>query len=83
MKNIWPLHDARNRLSEVVDQAIRRGPQKILRRGKEVAVILSIQEYHRLKAKKGSLVEFFRRSPLMDIPISLERVRDYPREVEL
>ncbi|RMI27419.1 MAG: type II toxin-antitoxin system Phd/YefM family antitoxin, partial [Calditrichaeota bacterium] len=51
MKNIWPLHDARNRLSEVVDQAIRRGPQKILRRGKEVAVILSIQEYHRLKAK--------------------------------
>ncbi len=77
----WQFQVAKNKLSEVVDQSLINGPQEITRHGKKTAVLLSIEDYRRLKGRKGNLADFFRNSPLGEI--SLERSKDFPREVDL
>ena len=41
MSRSWQLQEAKNRLSEVVDEALKEGPQVITRRGVETAIVLS------------------------------------------
>lgn len=41
----WQLQEAKNRLSEVVDLALREGPQTITRHGKPTVVIVSSVQY--------------------------------------
>lgn len=79
----WQLHQAKNRFSEVVDNAIRKGPQVITRHGRETAVLLSVEDYRKLQRPKTSLVEFFRASPLVGVELDLERSDDLGREVDL
>jgi len=38
----WPLHEAKNRLSAVVDAACEVGPQTITRHGVAVAVVVPV-----------------------------------------
>ncbi len=77
----WQMQEAKNKFSEVVDQAIRHGPQEITRHGNKTAVILSMQDYRALIGRKGNLAEFFRASPLRGV--STERNRDFPRDIRL
>lgn len=83
MKQPWALQDAKNRFSEVVDRAQKGGPQIITRRGKETAVVLSIEEFRRLTAGKDSLVTFIHESPLAGADISFDRPPDTGRQVDL
>ncbi|MGH9318683.1 MAG: type II toxin-antitoxin system Phd/YefM family antitoxin [Vicinamibacteria bacterium] len=83
MKRAWPLHDAKNKLSEVVDRAIEEGPQTITRRGREAAVVVSARDFRQLTRPKDSLISFFRNSPLASVDLDLERVDDYGRKVDL
>jgi antitoxin Phd len=62
-------------LSQVVDAAMHRGPQIITRRGMEVAVVLSCDEYRKLAASQEKPSDFFRRSPLAEVDIDLVRDR--------
>ncbi len=77
----WQIQEAKNKFSEVVDQAIKNGPQEITRHGKKTAVILSMKDYGNILSRNGTLADFFRKSSLGDI--SLERIQDLPRSVEL
>ena len=45
----WQLQEAKQKLSRVVDMAATEGPQTITRHGSEVAVLVSIEEYRRLR----------------------------------
>lgn len=83
MNAVWALQDAKNRLSEVVNNAVREGPQTITRRGKETAVVLSMQDFQQLTTSQNSLVSFVRESPLIGAGLCLERNRDEGREVVL
>ncbi len=78
----WQLQDAKNKFSEVVDNAFKSGPQFITRKGIETAVVLSVHEYKKLTNPETSLVEFFRKSPLYGLDFDLERKNDYPRDLE-
>ena len=79
----WSLHDAKNRLSQLLRQT-RDGPQVISVRGEERAVVLSLEAYRRLsRADAGDLVGFLRASPWVDTDLDLERLRDTPREIDL
>jgi prevent-host-death family protein len=80
MRRVWQLQEAKNKLSEVVDRAIRHGPQVITRRGVEAAVVVSLTEYAKLRHGKGKLSEFFRRSPL--VGLSLDRDKSLARRTE-
>jgi antitoxin Phd len=78
----WQLQDAKNRLSEVVNEAAD-GPQVITRHGRDAAVVLSMEEYRKLTHHDDDLVSFLRSSPLAGVELDLERSTDLPREVEL
>ncbi len=80
----WQLQDAKNRLSEVVRKASDEGPQVITLRGDDAVVVVAVNEYARLTRKpKGTLVDFFRKSPVGGVALDLVRSRDTGRRVEL
>jgi antitoxin Phd len=81
MKSLWQLQEAKNKFSEVVNHAQTDGPQEITRHGEKAAVVISFEEYKRLKKYQGSIVDFFRSSPLNELDI--QRAKDLPREIEL
>jgi prevent-host-death family protein len=77
----WQLQEAKNRLSEVVRKTSGEGPQVITLRGDDVVVV---NEYARLTRRpKGSIVDFFRRSPLGGVSLELAGSRDTGRDVKL
>ena len=82
-KTIWQLQEAKNRFSEVVNKALKEGPQTVTRHGEEIVVILSKAEYSRLLKSQTSLLEFFRQSPLVGIELDLDRDQSLPRDVDL
>ena len=47
----WPVYDAKARFSELLDAALREGPQIVSRRGVETAVLVPIDEWKRLQAQ--------------------------------
>ncbi len=83
MKNRWPLQEAKNRLSHVVEQAVVSGPQTITVRGQEKVVVVAVEEYKRLTTPSVSLTEFFRQSPLYGMDLELGRSGDTGRDIDL
>lgn len=59
----WPLQDAKQRLSELVRQAIEEGPQVVTRHGKEAAVVMSIEEFERLSGARPDFKAHLRAAP--------------------
>ncbi len=52
----WQVQDAKARFSELLDTAIKMGPQVVTRRGVKTAVLVPIEEWERLqKAARPSL----------------------------
>ena len=45
----WALQDAKNRFSAVVNAALAGVPQQVTRRGRPAVVVLSVEEYERLR----------------------------------
>jgi prevent-host-death family protein len=82
----WQLQTAKARFSEVFRKARTEGPQTVTRQGKEAVVIIPVEEFARLTARKKqpqSLSRFFAESPLATADLDLERIPDYGRKVEL
>ena len=79
----WQLQEAKNRFSEVVEKALRDGPQIVTKRGVETVVVLSVEAYRKLTKPKTDLVDFFRRSPLRGVKLDLTRSKELPRGVDL
>ena len=79
----WSVADAKARLSQLVDRAINEGPQVITRRGREVVVIVSAEEWHRKSSRTGSLAGFLAASPLRDSGLDTGRVDAPPRDAAL
>lgn len=77
----WQLQEAKARLSEVVKSSQSEGPQLISVRGQAAAVLLSRDDYDRLRCSRPSFVEFLRRSPLRGVDLELERDRSPDRNV--
>jgi prevent-host-death family protein len=80
MAGVWQLQEAKNKLSKVVDEAIRQGPQIITRHGVEVAIVLSYDEFRKIIASKERLSEFFQKSPLAGADLDLTRDKSPWRE---
>jgi prevent-host-death family protein len=72
-QSVWQLQEAKNKLSELVEHALRQGPQIITRRGEEAVIVMSVREYHTLRLRQGKLSDFFRESPLAGMALDLKR----------
>lgn len=59
---VWNLAEAKNKLSEVVNLALNRGPQTISRRGEKV-VMMSEAVFQKLRGTKTSFIDFLISAP--------------------
>lgn len=69
----WTMYEAKDKFSELIDKALAHGPQVVTKRGEEVVVVLSAEEYDLLRKTETSLVHFFRISPLVGVILDLVR----------
>jgi prevent-host-death family protein len=79
----WTLADAKAHLSEVVESALRKGPQVIARHGRKAVVVVAAEEWERKTGRQGTLADFFAASPLRDSGLEIERPQDGPRDIDL
>ena len=82
MKNIWKLQDAKSQFSKLVEQALKKGPQYVTRRGVEAVVIISFKDYEALTSTKPSFKEILLSCPKMDENFEFTRQKDLPRGIE-
>ena len=75
-------HSAKARFSELLERAVSEGPQVIPRPGSERAVVLSIEEYHRLVETRPDLRDDLLGGPKVD-DFKVERSKDRGREIDL
>jgi prevent-host-death family protein len=54
----WQLHEAKNKLSNLIDTAMNGNPQCITKRGEDAVILMSIAQYHKLKQHRPSLKDF-------------------------
>ena len=78
----WQLLDAKQQLSLVIERARTEGPQFVTRNGKDVAVLLDIDEYRRLRSDGGAFKRFLTTGPDFEA-LEIERSTDPPRVVDL
>jgi prevent-host-death family protein len=79
----WQLQDAKNRFSELVRKAREEGPQVVTLHGRDAVVVVSTEEFNKHSRPRGSLADFFRKSPLAGLDLDLKRDRDTGRKVDL
>ena len=76
------VKEAKNNLSSLIRLAEKGQPQIIKRHEKDVAVVVSIEDWRRANGKKKSLLDLFQGSGLREIlPYLDDRPDDPPREV--
>lgn len=78
----WQLQEARQTFRQVVQRALKAGPQIITRHGETVAVVVSAEEYRRLTGGKPDFADFLRSGPDVSV-LDRERARDISREIDL
>ena len=79
----WQLQEAKAKLSELVKSTQRDGPQVITVHGEPAVVVVSRDEYERIRRRRPSLVAFLRQSPLMGVDLDIERDKSPARDVPL
>jgi len=83
MKSIWQLQEAKNKFSELVEQALRNGAQIVTRHGRRVVVVLPYTDYAKMTRPEGNLADFLMRSPMAGLELDIDRDRSLPRDVEI
>jgi prevent-host-death family protein len=78
----WQLQQAKQQFSRLVELARSEGPQVVTRNGKEVAVLLDVDEYRRLRSDKGAFKRFLETAPDFDA-LEIDRSREPARTVDL
>lgn len=69
MSGHWQLQEAKQRFSELIRSVETDGPQFVTRHGEEVAAVISIAEYRRLRGGGGDFKAFLRSAPDLDLAI--------------
>jgi prevent-host-death family protein len=81
----WLLQDAKARFSELVRRVRSEGPQHVTVHGREEVVIISAEEFRRLKGERSgdALIAAMQASPYREIDIEPRRDRMPVRGVDL
>jgi len=79
----WTVADAKAHFSEMVESALKKGPQVITRHGQKAVVVVAAEEGERKAQRQGTLADFFAASPLRESGLVIERPQDNPRELDL
>ncbi len=77
----WQVQEAKARFSELLDRTLKEGAQTVTRHGKPVAVMVSVEEYRRMRRRRKSLKALLAAAPLKGVEIV--RSRDSGRAIKL
>ena len=83
MAKNWQLQEAKNQFSTVVEKALTDGYQVVTRHGQPAVVVISVEDFRKLKPRAESLSKFLAASPLRDLGAAPNRQRDLPRKISL
>ena len=78
----WQVTEAKSRLDELIRLAEKEGPQVITRHGFDTAVVLSIEEFHKLQAATSDFRDYLLSGPKVDA-VDIDRPRDLGRDTGL
>lgn len=79
----WQVQEAKQRFSEVIRAAEAGEPQIVTKHGEEVAVVIDIMEYRRLRGESLSFMDYLRAGPAVGADLEVDRRQDMPREIDL
>ncbi|MFC0862098.1 type II toxin-antitoxin system Phd/YefM family antitoxin [Sphaerimonospora cavernae] len=79
--SVWSVQQAERRFSALLERARAEGPQIITQRDREVAVVVDIAEYRRLKPGHLDFKEFLCSGPDLN-ELDIRRSRERARLVE-
>ena len=81
----WLLQDAKARFSELVRRVRSEGPQHVTVHGRDEVVVVSAEEFRRLKGERSgdALIAVMQASPYRDIDIEPKRDRMPVRGIDL
>jgi prevent-host-death family protein len=81
----WLLQDAKARFSELVRLVNSEGPQHVTVHGRDAVVVISVEEFRRLKggATGQALIDALQSSPYREIEIEIDRAIMPVRDVVL
>jgi prevent-host-death family protein len=77
----WQVQDAKQRFSELIRTAQADGPQIVTRHGEEIAVVIDIADYRRLKGETTEFRDYLRSGPSFD-DLDLGRPAEFPRSID-
>ena len=75
----WPVQDAKARFSELLEASLANGPQVVTKRGVETAVLVPIDQWHRLLAQTRRDVKELLLAPEARVELPELRRRSYRR----
>ncbi|MEV6980178.1 type II toxin-antitoxin system Phd/YefM family antitoxin [Sphaerisporangium sp. NPDC051017] len=78
----WQLQEAKQKLSEVLRRAHEEGPQVVTRHGEEVAVVIDIAEYRRMRHGAPDFKKFLQAAPDLSV-LEIHRSKEPTLPVEL
>lgn len=81
--DFWTVAEAKAKLSQLIEEAQKRGPQTITRRGRRAAVVVDADEWQRRTQRLGTLADFFKASPLRGSRMKVRRLRGRLRSTDL
>lgn len=82
MSDHWQLQEAKQRFSELIRSVETSGPQFVTKHGEEVAVVIDVAEYRRLRGGEDDFKEFLRSAPDLD-DLEIDRSPALARVVDL
>jgi prevent-host-death family protein len=81
MSGQWQVQEAKQRFSELIRAVQTDGPQFVTRHGDEVAVVLDIVEYRRLRGGEENFKDFLASAPDLTI-LEIDRSTTPVRVIE-
>lgn len=81
MSGQWQLQEAKQRFSELIRAVRTDGPQFVTRHGDQVAVVLDIAEYRRLRGEEDDFKSFLSAAPDLTV-LEIERSSAPVRVIE-
>ena len=79
----WQVREAGQRFSEVLRAAEGGEPQILTRDGEEVAVVIDIAAYRRLRGEPPGFMDYLMSGPLLDEDLNPGRGNELPRDIDL
>jgi prevent-host-death family protein len=77
----WHLQNAKNKFSQLVQEAQKGDPQIVTRNGKPVVYVIDYDRYHELLATKTpDKKEVLQNRPHRELELDLERIKEQGRE---